>query len=472
MSFYHTNIPGIGRWFGVCKDLFSAYEKLEDKTNTLLIAWDKNCQGSKSYGLMSSTHQYLTCIQSMPTTKRCAYELISEGNRCKLYLDVEWNGKCADPYQRVLRLCAIITNRVQSVWKSKDKVLFYINTSSRLKIGKNGEEDIFRNSYHVVCPNVIFANNNDMQMQNFVRSLAQNDICDLLVYTKNRCVRTELCSKFGQDSPFKKVLADGTIVENVLNFNTAEQIADFEKGLITKVDHNLPIFQFLTGSEFGQKKRKRDNKKIILQSERNGKDYTNLNKATTFKQLIPHYFEKIFINENSSIELKDVNPNVLPRIVFELLQLKKITLSDIFPFYIRNPAKCVSAWLEGKDHIHHNNNASAIMLRLDHKVEVYIRCFCCDKYKFSRIKKETKYGSMPVVNDFIRSLVQSTGGLDSVLDTVDRTIVKKIYEMNREKRRNELMHPHNKLMWTKYIITAASGWILVSENRELFTNKN
>jgi len=81
-----------GVWFSRFKDMFARYDASPDKLQLFCVSWDRlNAQnlGSKMFGIFETPAHYFCVIQNMPAETVCGYEIILEGTRCKLYMDVE-----------------------------------------------------------------------------------------------------------------------------------------------------------------------------------------------------------------------------------------------------------------------------------------------------------------------------------------------------------------------------------------------
>ena len=208
--------------------MFAQYDASPNKLQLFCVSWDRlNAQnlGSKMFGIFETPAHYFRVIQRMPAGTVCGYEIILEGTPCKLYLDVEWETHGAEDMaarDTVHAICAAVTANCKkrlrttttptstaithtttipttttidvntktdhclctkkaeatealvrkresdAVWQDLE-LDFYVSTCSRMK-----NQSIFKNSFHIVVNNVIFPNNHDGMMKDFVMQLTRD----------------------------------------------------------------------------------------------------------------------------------------------------------------------------------------------------------------------------------------------------------------------------------------------------------
>mmetsp|Transcript_18086 Transcript_18086/g.44384 ORF Transcript_18086/g.44384 Transcript_18086/m.44384 type:complete len:367 (+) Transcript_18086:59-1159(+) len=147
-------------------------------------------------------------IALLPSDVRFLYELILEGAASKLHLDIEWKGRGGgdgdDAGRRMQGLILLLAKYIEAKLGTVPR--FVVLDGSR-PAGDGGS----KHSYHVICPNVVFVSNTG-GMKAFVNDFIKVNeahqalwflddkgnrkcVVDQTIYTKNRCLRTELSCK-------------------------------------------------------------------------------------------------------------------------------------------------------------------------------------------------------------------------------------------------------------------------------------
>jgi len=462
-TYRHENIPKSGGlWFAVLKDLTHYHASRTNKKGIVCAAWDKNATGSKAFGVFENGQEYFDTVQQMPLSKRSGYEIILRDAPCKLYLDVEWeteNQEDVDARDKIKAICAAISSRIATEYPRivDDTIDFYVSTCSRMKNIK-----VFKNSFHIVATNVIFCNNHSGDMEHFVRELHFENEIDTAVYTPNRCVRTELSSKFGQNAFF----------ENIQKLSGEESSVARMASLITVFDSKLPIIQ--ENTIFSKNSAKRKNQTpLTIRSKKQTTSCTDVN----YK--IPEYFLDMFDNKiNTIFERKEIDEtmhNQLPFSIQQLLVNKNIDVSEVQFIYIRHPKCCINKLLCGINHAHHSNNGCAVAIRINGVVEMYSKCYGCKNKSLSCINKFDKFLLLPSLHTHpvLYQIIHTRFGIDSVSDSEPRKRVLKVYMEKQKNQIDKLLENNDPLtystsfryLWHKYINSAASGWLVVSEKR-------
>jgi hypothetical protein len=464
-TYTHENIPKSGgMWFAVLKDLTHHHASRQNKTGVVCAAWDKNATGSKAFGIFENGQEYFDTVQQMPFAKRSGYEIILRDTPCKLYLDVEWeteDNEDIDARSTINAICEAISSKIAKEYPGivEHSVDFYISTCSRMKNSK-----IFKNSFHIVATNVIFCNNHSGDMEHFVRELHFENEIDTAVYTPNRCVRTELSSKFGQNAFF----------ENIKQLEREDNNAARLASLITVFDSRLPIIP--ENAIFSKNNAKR--KSQASSTIRNKRQMTSCSQETTnLHQKIPAYFLELFDNKiNTVFEKKEIDEttyNQLPFAVQQLLQNNNVEVSNVLFIYIKHPKCCINKLLCGVNHAHHSNNGCAVAIQINGTIEMYSKCYGCKNNSLWCINKFDKFLLLPSLQKYpiLYQIIHTRFGIDFVSDSEQRKRVLKVYT---EKHRNQIekLLEHNdpltystsfRYLWHKYISSAASGWLVVSE---------
>jgi hypothetical protein len=171
------------------------------------VAWDKNNEGKKVYGFFDEP---VTFFRDLKAEGNHGYELIQENTRCILYFDIEWIGPNDENHVKMQMISDKIRSHCEKTFDINPEL--YVSCSTRAA-GNN----LFKNSYHVTAPNIVFENNHDETMLQFVRDMCEGDFwyyapgkcyVDTSVYTKNRLVRLPFCSKFGSATQFMRISGD------------------------------------------------------------------------------------------------------------------------------------------------------------------------------------------------------------------------------------------------------------------------
>jgi len=468
----HDNIPGSqgtrpgsnGLWFPVIKDLLTFRETMQDPHDTMCVAWDKNNKGCKAFGIFQSAREYFDTIKQMSPSKRCGYEIILKNSPCKLYLDVEWETPESEDegaLQKIRDICDAISAKISTEPEYARYVTgaldFYVSTCSRVK-----NKALFKNSFHIVVGNVIFHNNHSGDMQSFVRSLGFEDAIDIAVYTPNRCVRTELSSKFGQNAFFR-------------NIAPCEDEAGLVHSLITIFDSALAVIPEQEHTAIYPPKKKRTGL-TLLRSVKVPR--ICLEQETPIPLIIPQYFIDMFDDKvKTTFQTQEIQEDEFckfPPVVQELLHNGTVMRDDVVFIYIKHAKCCVNKLLCDITHAHHSNNSAAVAVRIRERVDIYTRCYGCTNTNLKHINKyDDEYKCLPRLktNAVIERIICTRHGIDNVLDSDDRKRVLKMYIEKTQKAIAELTGTYDfrryttsaSYLWNKYITSAAAGWLFISQ---------
>jgi hypothetical protein len=568
-----------GRWFSRFKDMFAHYNACPHKQRLFCVSWDRlNAAnlGSKMFGIFETPTHYFRVIQNMPAGTVCGYEIILEGTRCKLYLDVEWetpgvadaaaqhtidevcaavalhckkrfrtvhhattgcaaeisdtvaaahvacsditdstdttdstastaSTTCADGIEHAdpsvalqMRACVgsschdaadstkptasgrgVIKNAAKmalarqqlmdKAWKDL-QLDFYVSTCSRLK-----NAAVYKNSFHIVVNNVIFPNNHDGMMKDFVVGLDFPHCIDKAVYSRNRCIRTELSAKLGQTACFRSVSALADNDPTVSDRRQQQLLAS----LITVFEVSLPSIcyretQDTVSLQTMQSKGKRSAK--IIRTDAGKRAKTGEPATSTALPLLAAYFQHIFNDETQTkITMREIrDTDCLPPAAKLLLERKIVCPGDIYFVYIENAKWCISQLMKAVKHRHHSNNACAVAVFVDARLDIYARCFGCESCAYAKLGTfDAKTRLLPSLreNDGFRRVVHSLDGIDCVKDAADRKRVAALFQQTQKVVQEKLCNVGSpsafttslRYLWCKYVESAARGWFFISE---------
>lgn len=181
-----------------------------------VVACDKiENSGSKIFAVYDNPHIFYKALLQEPKENRCSYEVIRQNSACKLHFDVEWEGAEDSTHETVKEFIRFLRAYFAKFLGCEQKLEIYVLRGSR-----NGKGGIFKNSYHIVSPSIMFCRNHDGRMKEFVSELSRNEnlkkfryehngkdksYVDTSIYTINRCFRLPHCCKKGTDVPFERI---------------------------------------------------------------------------------------------------------------------------------------------------------------------------------------------------------------------------------------------------------------------------
>jgi len=524
-TYVHESIPRqAGWWFPLQTLMWEFYRDNECGSECICVTWDKNKTASKAFGIFKSAQSYFQTISDMPAGQRCGYEIIVEKRPCKLYLDVEWGSMGADANALVYvgEICQAITTKLQSMPGRQEQVPgFYLSTCSRPVKPKLPGGNSYKNSFHIVVMDVVFENNHDGTMRQFVQELGFADKIDKAVYTRNRSMRTELAAKMGEHTPFRSIAVpwvettcpplpsenEGPLVpaeeEGVLSVQTVQRLA---RSLIShNIDLTLrrirapaasPVFSLgskrgLDAGDVSVSSGKKSNRgvrgavdvagghvdtKLCMDHSEAQRRSENSQDSSRDAWAIPAYIRKLFTQENTSFRVDKVESadRGMPLVVSRLLESKSIRLQDVRFVYITHPSCCVTRLMKCEDYHHHSNNTCAFSVLLRGKVLFFAKCYGCPQDTFGALAKmDPKLDVLPCLrtNTHFHTILHSPYGLDGVADGAERrraiAFFQKIsctlrpliaYDL---KAGSKYAHSGAFIM-DAYVMSAARGWILLS----------
>ena len=424
-------------------------------------------------------------IQQMPVGTVCGYEMILEGQRCKLYLDVEWEtpqGADVRDHAIIQEISAAIMERAKAVlkytttpdctptqqkqeeqeWQELQHDI-YVSTCSRMK------STAFKNSFDIVVNNIISPNNHDGMMKEFVSGLGFPDYIDTAVYTRNRCIRIELSDKSDEVACFKNIVPDvsGFSEQCRAERLVSSLIMHFDPGLASVCFKNQAAWLAAKNDGGASKRTAR-----IISDAPSKKSKTQSDQVSL---LLDAYFKHIFCDEASTVvtirPIREKGP--LPFVMQGLLARHIVKPCDISFVYIENAKLCISTLMRAVKHRHHSNNACAVAVTVDGRVDIYARCYGCKSSEYAALAKFDKNKLLPSLakNDAFRRIVHSPYGIECVTDTVNRKRVIGLFQMTEGSIKKMLDNTGNNkdytaslaYLWAKYVKSASRGWFFISE---------
>ena len=118
----------------------------------------------------------------------------------------------------------------------------------------------------MVSPTVVFDNNHDGTMRDFVDEFrkkvdfdfAPNGCIDMSIYTPNRNMRLPHCCKFGSDIPFIRISNDALEDDFSGNYDDPMDEDSYAPFILTNPEISGDVVQIHTGKQVKSKKRAKD----------------------------------------------------------------------------------------------------------------------------------------------------------------------------------------------------------------------
>jgi hypothetical protein len=208
------SLPDIanGRWFAGTSSQAMMLEvrKVANEEDGLVFSWDMG--KSKMFGFYPSRmtkEMFAEKLLEVPVGKRFCYEFLLKDKPCKFFVDFEWeNGNEWQSHGLIKKFVTLVREKIKADYGIDADIV--VNCGSRMT------EDGFKVSFHIVCNNLIFENNQivkafiapiraleeftwlDLKEQNPAKQLKY--MVDNQVYSKNRNIRLAECCK-GKPNP-------------------------------------------------------------------------------------------------------------------------------------------------------------------------------------------------------------------------------------------------------------------------------
>ena len=245
---YYYLPPG-GRWFknpGSQAPMLDLYLQ----HGGITLGWDlklNSGKGSKMFGIYTDIDrlELIKRIYDTPPTKRACYELIPKNTKCRAHADIEWVGMNDPKHTTLAQIVAHFRTKAQETWGRNPEI--YVSCSTRAVLKEDSQtqavnesgEFLYKHSYHLSIPTLVFQCNHDGEMKRFfttdddrfywTEDGKRKSMVDLAIYTQNRQMRLPYCCKLGSTANFMPINADGfdTEFEELPGFNPETAIMFF-----------------------------------------------------------------------------------------------------------------------------------------------------------------------------------------------------------------------------------------------------
>eukprot|EP00961_Rhodomonas_salina_P264479 3574491-Rhodomonas_salina.1 len=261
-------------WYVYKKDM---EEAASGSGHTVFVAEDKGNGGAKRFASFPSHDAFVSAV--LESDRRCFYELIREGQLCKLYFDVEWrtgladsmdsegaaahhSGEASTESRHELSISGIL-EVIFEVLRAKipqafegncnPDVIQLVGTRAETKEKSYGGErktiKQVKNSFHLVFPTIVFAGNKgfmkeialevkELVARCFSLSEREENPIDISVYSKGQNFRAPLCYKHSDETK-TPLLCDGIapLAGNFAALEHSQQLEMRRKYLRALVTH-------------------------------------------------------------------------------------------------------------------------------------------------------------------------------------------------------------------------------------------
>jgi len=131
--------------------------------------------------------------------------------------------------------------------------------------------------------------------------------------------------------------------------------------------------------------------------------------------------------------------------------------------------------MQAVKHCHRSNNACAVTVMVDGRVDIYARCYGCKTSEYAALAMFDKNRLLPSLdtNYAFRRIVHSPYGIDCVTDTANRKRLLPLFHKTEGFIKQMLETPDNNKnftkglaylsWWSKYVKSASRVWFFVSE---------
>ena len=159
-------IPAGGSWWYTQAPMLKHLQSA-DAPSGIAVAWDKQgAEAKKMYGFYDSADDLYANLEQLPAGKWYSYEVIRERTPCRNYADIEWVGVRDRKHSKVHALLQEIRGLCKTKYGRDPEI--YVGCSTRCVDEQAG---LWKNSYHIICPNLVFESNHGGAMNAFWEEL-------------------------------------------------------------------------------------------------------------------------------------------------------------------------------------------------------------------------------------------------------------------------------------------------------------
>jgi len=132
-------------------------------------------------------------------------------------------------------ICEALAAKIHALPGRENEVMdCYRSTCSRSRRPKKDSGFNYKNSFHIVVCNVVFENNHNGAMKEFVQQLCYSHLIDTMVYTRNPSMRSDMAIKMGDLTPVCSMVRLGTDPD--ARTIAEEHMPDLVRSLISQID--------------------------------------------------------------------------------------------------------------------------------------------------------------------------------------------------------------------------------------------
>jgi len=204
-------MPSGGDWYYQQKDVLEACIVKYGALSGFVGAWQKPNTKAFCYGVYENFNAFMLDVQTIEPTKRYGYEIIRADVPCRLFFDIEWISEIVDAFHEFM---GRFVKAVHQVFEKRFGSVPVLRTTCDTRVLKDGS---YKNSYHSLEGTLVFENGHG---NGSLIKVVFNEVLDLLspedrkrvdkgVFTRNRPMRTPLCSKRESNSAgFRNISGD------------------------------------------------------------------------------------------------------------------------------------------------------------------------------------------------------------------------------------------------------------------------
>lgn len=463
-----------GVWFFRLCDLLAYRSQLD--TLAFLVAFDKRIRksdapdkkkqkGAKFYGYFKTQAEFYTSLFKNEITERCAYQIIEETTLAfyAFYIDVEWVGEIDTQHVYIQKIIEKVHGYYEEVQGTRKKLCMNVSCGSRGA----------KNSYHIVCPDILFDNNTDKHMESFAKKLMctsltsdtidteLTDKIDTGVYNKNRVFRMPGACKRGDTVVLRRINSDSN--EGLQNEYDEDSLENWKYSNLLVEKNDQDVFRFKHNIFKTVKKNTKEKTDLVatrkIKKSKITDDFSLCKDQKCRK--IPLYFTRLFCSYGTQIDKIEYKAELpLPRSIDIFLQLKTTSTSCIEYYYITSPALCAKRFLCSERHTHVGNNAYMVMCNdsdNEDNTHIFVKCLCTyDAFHF----KTDEFGVLSEIWPLLEKVVMCPFGVQTPPDHIMRKkkMTQHLTDASMFKRVMK-QSIKDQVEWRKYM--PDNGWVYI-----------